>query len=49
MAGRLFLIVALVALGLRVLQLGASLGLLVVAAVAGLIALALGLVTIMRR
>jgi hypothetical protein len=52
MAGRFFLIalvVALVALGLRVLQLGASIALLWIAGVAGLIALVLGLVTLAQR
>ena len=52
MLGRLFAVaalVAVVALALRVLQLGASLALLVVSAVAWLLALALGYVWLTRR
>ena len=52
MLGRLFAVaalVAVVALALRLLQLGASLLLLVVAAVSGLIALVLGAMWLMQR
>jgi len=52
MLGRFFAIaalVAVVALALRLLQLGASLLLLVVAAVSGLIALVLGALMLMQR
>ena len=52
MLGRLFAVaalVAVVALALRLLQLGASLVLLVVAAVSGLIALVLGALMLMQR
>ena len=52
MLGRLFAVaalVAVVALALRVLQLGASVALLAVAAVSGLIALALGAAMLARR
>jgi hypothetical protein len=52
MLGRLFVVaaaVAVVALVLRLLQLGASVALLVVAVISGLIALVLGGLTLMQR
>jgi len=52
MLGRLFVVaaaVAVMALVLRLLQLGASVALLVVAVISGLIALVLGALTLMQR